>query len=261
MSEGYTILSRLRPVAMGAVMSLLAACANLAEQPTDAAAADPIEPFNRYVFELNRFGDEFAAKPLAMMYRTVVPGPARESVGNALVNLRLPWTAVNDVMQGEFGRAGQAAARFALNSTFGFFGLFDMAKDVGFQHHDEDFGQTLGAWGASGDPYLMLPLFGPSSPRDAIGQFVDGAVDPVTTIAQGGYGWGRGNGFTGTRAALGFLSGRERTLEALAELERGQDYYAAVRSAYRQRRAAEIRNDQINDRTIPPRWRFGADMD
>ncbi len=261
MSSSSPLFSLLRRGAVGIALLGLAACVNPADEPTYASAADPIEPFNRYVFELNRAGDEFLGKPVANIYRGTVPDPARESVSNALANLRLPWTAVNGVLQGEFARAGTAIARFALNSTFGFFGLFDMAKDVGFAHHDEDFGQTLGAWGASGDPYLMLPVFGPSTPRDTIGMIVDRTVDPVTVIAQGGAGSGRGNGFTTARSAAGFVAGRERTLEALAELERGQDYYAAVRSAYRQRRAIDIRNEESTGTTVPRRFRFGADID
>ena len=240
-----------------AALAFLGACVNPANEPTEAAANDPIEPFNRYIFEVNRFGDEFALKPVATIYRGTVPDGARESVSNAVANLRLPWTAANDVFQGEFGRAGSAAARFILNSTFGFFGLFDMAKDVGFPHHDEDFGQTLGAWGMSGDPYIILPILGPSSPRDAAGRFVDSVLDPVTIVAKGGTIGGSGNAFTTSRSGVSLISGRERALEALAELERGQDFYAAVRSAYRQSRAAEIRNE--DGTAAPRRFRYTND--
>ena len=256
-----SILTRMRLGACALATALLAACVNPADQPTEATTADPIEPFNRTVFAVNSFADDLIGKPVANLYRRAVPDPGRESVSNALANLRQPWTATNSVLQGEFGRAGTAAARFALNSTIGFFGFFDVARDIGLRHRDEDFGQTLGAWSASGDPYLVLPLFGPSSPRDAIGFVVDGALDPITVLAQGGIGWGRGNALTTTRTALSYVSGRERTLEVLAELERGQDYYAAMRSAFRQRRAAEIRNEEPGGDTVPRRFRFGADMD
>lgn len=241
-------------------LGALAACSTQGSQPGDAAAADPIEPFNRYIFEVNRFGDEFVGKPLATIYRRGVPDPARDSIANAVANLRLPWTAVNDVLQGQFGRAGDALARFGLNSTFGVLGLFDVARDHGFPHHDEDFGQTLATWGLGGDPYLMLPVFGPSNPRDAVGLAADRFLDPVTIVALDGDVFSWGNAFTWTRTGAAFVSGRERTLEAIAELERGQDYYAAVRSAHRQRRAADIRN-QDSDATIGPRFRFGVDTD
>ena len=241
-------------------LGALAACSTANAPAGDAAANDPIEPFNRYIFEVNRFGDEFVGKPLATIYRHTVPDPARNSVANAVSNLRLPWTAVNDVLQGQFGRAGDALARFGLNSTFGVLGLFDMAKDNGLPHHDEDFGQTLATWGFGGDPYLMLPIFGPSSPRDTVGLVADRFLDPVTVIALDGDIFSRGNAFTWTRTGVAFVSGRERTLEGIAELERGQDYYAAIRSAYRQRRASDIRN-QDSDATIGPRFRFGVDTD
>ncbi|MFM8681791.1 MAG: VacJ family lipoprotein [Alphaproteobacteria bacterium] len=241
-------------------VALLAACSTTGSQPGDAAAADPIEPFNRYVFELNRFGDEFVGKPLATAYRRGVPDPARNSVANAVSNLRLPWTAVNDVLQGQFGRAGDALARFGMNSTFGILGLFDVAKDNGFPHHDEDFGQTLATWGFGGDPYLVLPVFGPSSPRDAVGLAADRFLDPVTIVALDGDVFSWGNAFTWTRTGVAFVSGRERVLEAVAELERGQDYHAAMRSAYRQRRAADIRNEDGGP-AVGPRFRFGVDTD
>ncbi len=106
----------------------------------------------------------------------------------------------------------------------------------------------------------MLPIFGPSSPRDTVGLVADRFLDPVTVIALDGDIFSMGNAFTWTRTGVAFVSGRERTLEALAELERGQDYYAAVRSAYRQRRAADIRNEDANT-TLGPRFRFGADTD
>ncbi len=237
-----------------ALMLAIAGCANTSTGPGDPAAADPLEPFNRYMFEVNRFGDEFLLKPAAVIYRGTVPSVARESVTNAVANLRLPWTAANDVFQGELGRAGNSAARFALNSTFGFLGLFDMAKDVGFPHHDEDFGQTLGAWGVTGDPYLVLPLFGPSSPRDTVGLVVDSFLDPVSYVAKGRRIGGGGNAFTYTRTGASILSSRELNLEALAELERGVDYYAAVRSAWRQRREADVRNEATSGRRFVPRF-------
>jgi phospholipid-binding lipoprotein MlaA len=257
MAKFDALLRNTRLLVSAAALCLLGACVNPADQPTEAAANDPIEPFNRYVFEVNRFGDEFFLKPAATIYRGTVPDSARESVSNAVANLRLPWTAANDIFQGEFARAGNATARFVLNSTFGFFGLFDMAKDVGFPHHDEDFGQTLGAWGMTGDPYIVLPLLGPSSPRDAGGRFVDSVLDPVTIAAKGGTIGGSGNAFTTSRSVVSLISGRERALEAIAELERGQDFYAAVRSAYRQSRAAEIRNE--DGTAAPRRFRYAND--
>lgn len=225
---------------------------------TDADAADPIEPFNRYVFEVNRFADEFFGKPVAVIYRGIVPSPARDAVANALANLKLPWTAVNDLLQGEIGRASEATARFVVNSTFGILGLFDAATPLGIANHEEDFGQTLGVWGLGGDPYLVLPVFGPSNPRDTVGLVADRLFDPVTLALNGGE-LNASNGFLTARGVLGFVSARERAIEAVDEFQRGADYYAAIRSAYRQRRAAAIRNDSTSG--APQRFRFGSESE
>ncbi|HEX2116631.1 MAG TPA: VacJ family lipoprotein, partial [Alphaproteobacteria bacterium] len=119
---------------------------------------DPFEPTNRYIFEVNRFLDEMLLKPVAWWYRAGVPDPAREHIHLAIENLRLPWTAINDLFQGEMKRAYEAGARFVINSTVGVVGLFDVATGWGFPHHEEDAGQTFAVWGAPGDPYLMLPI-------------------------------------------------------------------------------------------------------
>jgi phospholipid-binding lipoprotein MlaA len=196
---------------------------------------DPFEPTNRYIFEVNRFLDEMLLKPVAWWYRAGVPDPARDRIHLAVENLRLPWTAVNDVFQGEMQRAYEAGARFVINSTVGVVGLFDVATDWGFPHHEEDAGQTFAVWGAPGDPYLMLPVLGPSNPRDAAGTVVGWFADPVNILL--------GDGGSLARGAVSGVDTRERNIETLADLERNSvDFYATIRSIYRQRREAEIRN-------------------
>lgn len=206
---------------------------------------DPFEPTNRYIFEVNRFLDEMLLKPVAWWYRAGVPDPARDHIHQALVNLRLPWTAVNDVFQGELQRAYEASARFVINSTVGIVGLFDVATDWGFPHHEEDAGQTFAVWGAPGDPYLMLPVLGPSNPRDAAGTAVGYVADPVNFVI--------GNGAGIARGLASGIDERERNLETIADLERNSvDFYATVRSVYRQRREAEIRNGAPSSTTPTP---------
>ena len=122
---------------------------------------DPIEPVNRYFFEVNRFLDEFILKPTSAWYG-LLPQGVRTSTGNFLGNLRTPWTVANDGLQGEGTRAGTAVARFFINTIIGFFGVFDPAKEMGFAPHDEDAVQTLGSWGVQEGPYLMLPVLGSS---------------------------------------------------------------------------------------------------
>ena len=133
---------------------------------------DPFEPANRYIFEVNRFLHEFMLKPAAAWYNAALPQPAQDGVQRFFANLRLPWTAVNDFFQGRPDRVYVALARFVINSTVGVLGLFDPATSMGFPHHDEDSGQTFAAMGAPEGPYIMLPIFGPSNPRDAFGLFV-----------------------------------------------------------------------------------------
>jgi phospholipid-binding lipoprotein MlaA len=234
-----------RSAARAAVVAALLATTACVVQDTPEKVAqieetrDPFEPTNRYVFEVNRFIDEMLLKPVAWWYRAGVPDPARERIHLALENLRLPWTAVNDVFQGEMRRAYEASARFVINTTVGVVGLFDVATDWGFPHHEEDAGQTFAVWGAPGDPYLMLPVLGPSNPRDAAGVVLGLYVDPVNVAFRS---WGAD--IPGiARGVLTGIDERERNIETLADLERNSvDFYATIRSIYRQRRDAQIRN-------------------
>jgi phospholipid-binding lipoprotein MlaA len=231
-----------RLVGAMAVMLSVTACV-VQDTPEKVAQVeetnDPFEPTNRYLFEVNRFLDEMLLKPVAWWYRIGVPDPARERIHLALANLRLPWTAVNDLIQGEMNRAYESGARFVINSTVGVVGLFDVATDWGYRHHEEDAGQTFAVWGSPEGPYLMLPVFGPSNPRDAVGLAVDYIADPVNIILRH-----NGADVPGiVRGAATAVDSRERNIETIADLERNSvDFYATIRSIYRQRRAAEIRN-------------------
>lgn len=219
---------------------LLFGCASPPEGDADAQAAydeinDPIEPFNRAVFSFNQFADGILIKPITLAYRTFVPPEPREGVRNFLANLRSPIVLANDLLQGEFDRAVVTVQRFAINSTAGLGGLFDVAATFGIEGHSEDFGQTLAVWGSGEGPYLMLPLLGPSNPRDATGLIVDSLFDPLWYLASSDALW--------TRALVRGLYERERVLDALDEIERTSlDFYATLRSLYRQRRADHIRN-------------------
>jgi phospholipid-binding lipoprotein MlaA len=222
-------------------MSALVALGGCVVQDTPEKVAqveetrDPFEPTNRYIFEVNLFIDEMFLKPVAWWYRAGVPDPAREHIHQAIRNLALPWTAVNDVFQGEMQRAYEASARFVINSTIGVVGLFDVATDWGFPHHEEDAGQTFAVYGAPGDPYLMLPVLGPSNPRDAAGTAVGWFADPINFLL--------GSAGSFARGAAAGIDDRERNIETLADLQRNSvDFYATIRSISRQRRDAEIRN-------------------
>ncbi len=207
---------------------------------------DPIEPLNRFIFEFNEFFYKIVLRPATEIYTLLVPPPVREAVGNVLDNLNAPVVLLNDILQGEGGRAWQTAQRFVVNSTIGIAGIMDLATEMDIPGHDEDFGQTLAVWGVGEGFYLVLPLFGPSSPRDGIGKLlVDPFVDPVNRIMEDE------DGFLWTRVALKAVDEYGSVVDELDQIKKTSiDYYAAIRSMYRQKRQAEISNGAEAD--LPP---------
>ncbi len=225
-----------------------------------AETHDPFEPMNRYFFELDLFLQEMVLKPAAAWYQAALPTPAQNGVHKFLANMRLPWTAINDLLQGNPNRAGVAATRFAINSTLGVAGFFDVATDWGFPQHDEDLGQTLAVWGVPEGFYLVLPIFGPSNPRDAVGMVGDWYLDPVNIIVTNNfanhhprdpdaeeYKW-----FPTARGGLEALDQQARNGQAMDELKKqSMDFYATIRSVVRQRRQALIDNRGESDSLYP----------
>lgn len=196
-------------------------------------ANDPLEPFNRGIFAFNLFVDDYFLAPVAKGYLTVTPAPVRDRISNVLSTLREPRTAVNALLQGDLRKTGDALTRFMVNMTFGLGGLFDVAGACGVKTTSEDFGQTLAEWGVPAGPYLMLPLLGPSSPRDAAGTVTDSlALDPV------GLAMSDPNleGIWYTQTGVRVVDLRSRNLENIAALRRSSvDFYARIRSLYWQR--------------------------
>ena len=204
---------------------------------------DPLEPLNRVVFAVNIEADRYILKPVAYVYKEAVPGPIRTMMSNFLENLRSPLTFLNALLQGDIDHAGTTFVRFTTNSAFGFAGIADVAADMGFVRRDEDFGQTLAVWGAAEGPYLMLPLLGPSNARDAVGRAADYFGDPFTYL--------RYEKFSYARFGAKFVDVRAKNYELLNDLERTSvDYYAAVRSLYRQNRRDAIANGA--EAELPP---------
>jgi phospholipid-binding lipoprotein MlaA len=221
----------------------LSGCAS--DDPT--GVNDPYEQTNRSVFEMNQKVDRAVLLPSAKFYVEVVPKPARDGLHNVLTNLDLPITFANDVLQGEFSRAGDTVTRFGVNSTIGMAGLFDVATKWGVPYHSEDFGQTLGTWGVGEGPYMVLPFLGPDPPRDAAGQVVDVFLDPTTYIKIRAHLW-----WSVARESTTVLDLRSRNIDTMDSIERTSvDYYATVRSLYRQARDAEIRNGKTNVQDLP----------
>ncbi len=145
----------------------LAGCA----APPVKNQADPLESFNRGVYQFNDAVDKAIAKPVAQGYNTVMPVPGKIMVSNFFSNLDDVIVTLNDLLQLKFAQAASDGARFLFNSTFGVFGLFDVAHRL--EKHNEDFGQTLGYWGVGSGPYLVLPILGPSTLRDGVGLYAD----------------------------------------------------------------------------------------
>lgn len=209
---------------------------------------DPYETANRRIFAFDLWLDRTFLARTAATYNAAVPEFGREGIHHLLDHLDLPVTFANDVLQAEPRRGGETLARFTLNSTFGVGGLFDVATtNFHLPNHTEDFGQTLGAWGVGGDPYLVLPVLGPSSPRDAVGKVGDVAADPLTWIAFKQKIW-----WLGGRQYMKILDARARNIDTIADIERSSvDLYASTRSLYRQHRASEIRNGRLDPADLP----------
>lgn len=200
----------------------------------DVSEPDPLEPMNRVVFGFNDHVDRWVVEPVARGYDRVVPDPVERAVLRVFANLNSTSIFVNDVLQLDCQAAGRTLGRFVLNSTVGVVGLFDVASRLGIEAHHADFGQTLALAGLDSGPYLVLPLVGPSTARDAVGSIVDIGFRPQTY-------------FLGPTELLmvGTSSGfatRESYLEELEALRQSSvDFYATMRNIYFQRRTEQLR--------------------
>lgn len=227
-----------------------------ATPPKDPAARaeferrnDPLEPFNRKVHDFNVWADRNIGRPLAKSWTDNVPKFIRDRVRTFADHLNEPITFINDVLQGEQERAAETAVRFWFNTVAGVGGMFDVAAMYGLKRHTEDFGQTLAVWGLPSGPYLVLPILGPSSPRAVVGMIVDGVIDPVS------YATGKTvptRIIFGVLGPVGGLDFYSRQVEQLKAIEKNSlDYYAALRSFYRQNRRAQILNGRGQTKNIP----------
>ncbi len=211
-------------VMLCAAVAMLQGCATV----ENTVESDPYESFNRTMYDFNKGVDTVVLKPLAKGYDTVVPDPAKKGVSNFFANLDELPTAANQFLQGKFADGLSDLGRFTINVLMGFGGFLDVASHFGIESHDEDFGQTLGAWGIESGPYLVLPFLGPSSGRDVFGRPVDNLAtvqDQIDHIA--------------TRNSVHFLNLvdlRYRLLPLDAQLEDAVDEYSFVRDAYLMRR-------------------------
>ena len=231
-----------------ASITLLSGCAS-----TTAPKADPLEGLNRATYAFNDALDRAVLEPVAKGYQTVTPGFVRAGVMNLFTNIGDVATSLNNILQGKPSDAASDAGRFIINSTLGVLGLFDVATPMGLEKHYEDFGQTLGRWGVNSGPFLVIPLMGPSTLRDAVAR-------PVDSYA----GYSRYMHHIPTRNAtfgLEIIELRANLLGASATLDAAAlDKYQFVRDAYLQRRlrgvydgkAPQDKLDKLEEDLTPP---------
>ena len=227
-------------------LALLQGCAS-----TRSVASDPRDPFetaNRHIYAFNDRLDTALVRPAAQVWADVMPQPVRTGVRNVLGNLGDVWTTVNAALQLKGQVAAQSAMRVAVNSTFGIYGLFDIASEAGLEKRREDLGQTLGYWGVQPGPYLVLPIFGPSTLRDASAMPVDWKASPGQYFPSGN-----------PRAAVALVNVTETRAGLLkatdAIRQASLDPYSFVRDAWLQKR-----ENDVYDGNPPPHFDY-ADPD
>lgn len=228
----YRISGRMPGLAAIAAALLLTGCA------TPRNTQDPLEGYNRAVFRFNDAVDRSVLKPTATAYKKATPSFVQTGVNNFFGNLSDAWSGVNNLLQGK-GEAGMGdVTRFAFNSTFGIFGLLDIASEAGIPKHNEDFGQTLGVWGVPSGPYLMLPLLGPSTVRDTAALPADIGADI--------WKYKRPDNWRNIGSAIRVVDKRATLLDASSLLEDAAlDRYEFIREGYLQRRQSQVYDGNV----------------
>ena len=229
-----------------AIAVALAGCTTIqAARGGPGQRLDPWESWNRKVFNFNEDVDRAVLKPVATTYTNVVPQQVRRSVGNFFSNFADAWSAINNMLQGKFEAGFEDATRVGANTLFGLFGILDVASEMGLEHHYEDFGQTLGRYGVGAGAYVVLPILGPSSVRDAAAIPVDRLASPPAF-------------FDGTRTQIGLtvlqivntragLLGATRVIDDIA-----LDKYTFIRDAYLQRRRSLVFDGDVPETPAAP---------
>ncbi len=240
---------------------LLAGCSSIQTgRAAPGQRLDPWENWNRKVFAFNEGLDEKVLKPVATIYSDVVPQGIRNGVGNFYGNVLDAWSAVNNVLQGKFAEGIDDVTRVGTNTLFGLFGIVDVASEMGLDHRYEDFGQTLGRWGVGAGAYLVLPVLGPSSLRDAAALPLDRAASPAVLI---------NNGSTRTGlTALQIINTRASLLGATRVIDDiSLDKYTFIRDAYLQRRRSLVFDGDVpeapesEEPVAPPKQDAPATLD
>ena len=226
----------LRWALAAAALILMTGCAT----GPNANPADPFEPLNRQVSRFNDTVDDAVLRPVATVYQRVLPSPIRTGVNNFFANLSDVWSFANSVAQLKLQDSAQTFMRVNVNTVFGLCGIFDVATEAGIDRHTEDFGQTLGRWGVPSGPYLVLPLLGPSTARDATALFVDVQGDLISVIGD--------IPLRNSLYAIRLVDLRSNLLRASRLLEDAAlDRYTFTRDAFLQRRRNEVHDGNLPD--------------
>ena len=216
------------------------------------AGRDPFEPVNRGIFVVNTFLDGLLIRPMAYAYEDLVPNVVKNRISGVLYNLGAPIIFINDLLQGEGQQAANTLGRFFVNTVFGLLGLFDVAAEIGLDRKSNDFDTTFRRWGIGAGPYIVLPLFGPSSFRNLVGDAAEYFADPYNWYMRVNY----SRKFLGTRggkpiqarAAVRSLIKRHQVLNITDKLDTTEDPYAQYRILYMQNRKII---DAIEESAVP----------
>lgn len=262
--KNMTNYTHLRVAILFAAFLFLMGCASTKKQ---AEVSDPLEPMNRAIFNFNEKFDKHVFEPAARGYRWIVPDPIEMLAGNFFSNLNDVVVLTNSILQLNYKSAAATGARIFVNSTFGVFGLLDIASDitaasdVNLNKRNEDFGQTLGRYGVAHGPYIVLPFLGPSSLRDGAGLAVDSFfMDPVTQGVTGIFlrdvGYLNSASLRFPVAAGRVINTRAQLLEAKKTIDQAAlDPYEFMRDAYIQRRQSLVNNEDTGDEVHWNRYR------
>ena len=214
-------------------LATLLAAALLAGCAATPSRVDPLEPFNRAMFEVNDVAEKVVIKPVVSAYTTVIPSPVRTAVSNVFGNIEDLFSAVNGLLQGKPDKAGNDLGRVMVNTLWGLGGLIDVATDAGIERGNEDFGQTFGFWGLGQGPYLFIPFFGPTTIRDGSGFLIRVAAGPVGFIPD--------VPVRNSLYGVGYVDLQAQAKEARAVVDTAAlDRYRFIRNAYLQKRRYDV---------------------
>lgn len=217
---------------------LLSGCTAYRAGP-EGETLDPLEPVNRTIFGFNMTLDRWLMRPVAKGYDAAAPKPVKHAVTNFFSNWRTPVWVINHVLQGNVPAAARQTGRFAINTTLGLGGIIDAAQDAKLPPESTGFGTTLGKWGVGDGPFWMLPIFGPSNPRDTIGLFADRYIDPLLNY--------KNSSRRDKLRILRIIDRRRQLLSADKAIREAADQYIFVREAYLQNRRFQISGPGVEE--------------